>query len=122
MVVHVVIFKARDGLPEGERRAFATALERAAREIPTVRGVQIGRRLLHGAGYEREVPDTADYLAVLTFDDLPGLHAYLSHSIHEELAARFSGALRSALIYDFEVGGLEMLETLVRSGDSDGAR
>jgi hypothetical protein len=26
------------------------------------------------------------------------------------------------LIYDFEVGGLEMLETLVRSGDSGAAR
>jgi hypothetical protein len=122
MIVHVVIFKARDALPEGERRAFAIALERAAREIPTVRGIQIGHRRKHGAGYEREVPDTADYLAILAFDDLPGLHTYLSHPAHGELAARFRGALTSALIYDFEVGGLEMLETLVRSGDSDAAR
>jgi hypothetical protein len=118
MVVHVVAFKARDGLQESERRAFATALERAAREIPSVRGVRVGKRLLHGAGYEQEVPDTADYLAILEFDNLAGLHAYLGHPAHEELASKFRGALRSALIYDFEAGGLEMLESLVRTSDT----
>ena len=35
------------------------------------------------------------------FDDLAGLQAYLSHPAHKELASRFRGALRAALIYEF---------------------
>lgn len=115
MVAHIVLFKAREGLPEGERQAFAAALERAAREIPSVRGVRIGQRLLHGVGYEQEAPDSADYLAIIEFDDLAGLHGYLSHPAHEALARRFREALTSALIFDFEVSGLEMLETLLQN-------
>jgi hypothetical protein len=120
MVAHVVIFKARQDLPEGERRAFAASLERAAREIPSVRGVRIGQRVLHGAGYEAVTPDTADYLAIVEFDDVAGLQEYLVHPAHEELASRFRQALSSALIVDFEVGGLAMLETLLENSGTGG--
>ena len=109
MVSHVVLMKPRADLTAAERDALLAAFERAIREIPTVRGVRVGRRVIHGAGYEARVPDAADYFVVLDFDDLDGLQAYLRHPAHEELGARFNQSLSSALIYDFEVGGLEEL-------------
>ena len=104
---HVVLMKPRADLTDAEREALLSAFERAIREIPSVRGVRVGRRVVHGAGYEARVPDAADYLVVLDFDDLDGLQAYLRHPAHEELGARFNRSLSSALIYDFETGGPE---------------
>ena len=106
MLSHVVLMKPRADLTGAERDALLAAFERAIREIPSVRGVRVGRRVVHGAGYEARVPDAADYFVVLDFDDLDGLQAYLRHPAHEELGARFNQSLSSALIYDFEVGGL----------------
>ena len=109
MVSHVVLMKPRADLTAAERDALLAAFERAIREIPTVRGVRVGRRVIHGAGYEARVPDAADYFVVLDFDDLDGLQTYLRHPAHEDLGARFNQSLSSALIYDFEAGGLEDL-------------
>ena len=101
--------KPRADLSPAERAALIDAFERAIRDIPTVRAVRVGRRVVHGAGYEPLAPDAADYLAVIDFDDLAGLQAYLRHPAHEALGARFNQSLRSALVYDFEVGGTEEL-------------
>lgn len=105
MVWHLVLMKPRADLSAGDRQALVDALNRAAREIPTVRDVRVGRRVTHGAAYERAAPDSADYIASIGFDDLAGLQAYLRHPAHEELAARFYQSLSSALIYDFEMEG-----------------
>ncbi len=113
MVSHVVLFKPRADLPAANREALVAAFERATRVISSVRNVRIGRRVRHGAGYEAGVPDAADYLAIVDFDDLDGLEAYLRHPAHEELAARFYESLSSALIYDFEAGGAEDWLTMV---------
>jgi Stress responsive A/B Barrel Domain len=110
MVSHVVLMKPRADLSLTDRQAFIGAFDRAIREIPTVRGVRIGRRIKHGAGYEHSAPDT-DYLVVIDFDDLDGLQTYLRHPVHEQVAALFGQALSSASVYDFEVGGLEDLKT-----------
>jgi stress responsive alpha/beta barrel protein len=112
MISHVVLMKPRADLTTAERDSFVAAFERAVREIPAVRGVRVGRRMTHGAGYETRMPDAADFVAIIDFDDLDGLHAYLGHPAHEELGAHFSKALSSALVYDFEVGGLEHLKKL----------
>lgn len=109
MVSHVVLMKPRADLTAVARTALVDAFERAVREIPTVRGVRIGRRIAHGAGYEDSAPDTADYLAMIDFDDLAGLQAYLRHPAHEQLGARFGESLSAALVYDFEVGGTDAL-------------
>ena len=109
MVSHVVLMKPRPDLSDADRRAFIDAFDRAMREIPTVRGVRIGKRITHGAGYEKTAPDAADYLAVIDFDDLAGLQAYLRHPAHENLGARFGASLSAAMVYDFEVGGIEVL-------------
>jgi len=102
--------KPRGDLSPSDRRAFVAAFERALREIPSVRGVRIGRRVVHGAAYEAISPDAGDYLAAIDFDDLAGLQAYLHHPAHEELGARFYQALSSAMVYDYEITGLEALD------------
>jgi hypothetical protein len=108
-VSHVVLMKARADLSAADREAFVAAFERAAREIPSIRGVRVGRRVTHGAGYEAATPDAADYLAIIDFDDVAGLQAYLRHPAHEALGALFGRLLRSGFAYDFEVGGIEAL-------------
>src|SRR5947209_20623741 len=107
MVSHIVLMKTRDDLSQADRRALVSAFERAIREIPTVRDVRVGHRAMHGAGYEQQMPDAADYVVVLDFDDLEGLRTYLRHPAHDELGARFNLSLSSAWIYDFEVSGVE---------------
>lgn len=106
MVWHLVLMKPKADLSPGDRQSLVDAFNHAVREIPTVRDVQIGRRLIHGAAYEMAAPDSADYVASIAFDDLAGLQTYLGHPAHEELAARFYQSLRSALIYDFEMDGM----------------
>jgi hypothetical protein len=109
MLTHVVLMKPRADLVAADRSAFVAAFDRALREIPTVRAVRVGRRVRHGAGYETTAPDSADYIAQIDFDDLAGLQAYLRHPAHDELGARFGQSLSGALVYDFEVGGVEEL-------------
>jgi hypothetical protein len=112
LVSHLVLMKPRADLSAAERQTLIGAFEHALREIPTVRGVRVGRRIMHGAGYEPAAPDSADYLVVIDFDDLAGLRAYLRHPAHDALGARFNQSLSSALVYDFEVGGAETLGRL----------
>lgn len=114
MVSHLVLMKPRPDLSPDARQAFLDAFDRAMREIPTVRDVYIGRRVTHGAGYESSAPDM-DYVAVINFDDLAGLQAYLRHPAHAELGARFGQSLSGALVYDFEVGGAGDLARMITS-------
>jgi hypothetical protein len=102
MVSHVVLMKPLPDLSDAQRAGLMAAFDRALREIPTVRGVRVGRRVIHGAGYEKQMPDAADYFVAIDFDDVTGLAAYLEHPAHEELARRFGDSLTGALIYDFE--------------------
>ena len=105
--------KPRPDLAAADAEALVEALRRAVREIPTVRDVRVGRRVMHGAQYENRAPDSADFMVSIGFDDLAGLQAYLRHPAHDELAARFYQSLSSALVYDFEEAGIEGLERLV---------
>ena len=86
--------KPRADLSDADRRALIDAFERAIREIESVRNVRVGRRVVHGAGYEATSPDIAEYVAFIDFDDLPGLQAYLQHPAHGELGARFGQSLQ----------------------------
>jgi hypothetical protein len=111
MISHVVLMKPRRDLSATDRASFVGAFERAMREIPAVRAVRVGRRIVHGAGYEATAPDAADYIAIIDFDDVASLHTYLQHPAHAELGARFAQALSSAMVFDFEAGGLEALRS-----------
>jgi len=108
VVTHLVLMKPRPDLSVADREAFVAAFERALRDIPSIRSVRVGKRVVHGAGYEPSAPD-ADYLAAIDFDDLAALQAYLRHPAHEALGARFGTSLSWALVADFEVGGVEAL-------------
>ena len=58
------------------------------------------------------MPDAADFLVMLQFDDAAGLAAYLQHPAHQELGERFGDSLAAALVYDFEDVVLESLRDL----------
>jgi hypothetical protein len=109
-VSHLVLMKPRPELTPVNRQAFMDAFDRAMREIPTVRGVRIGRRIMHGAAYEPSAP-AMDYVAIIDFDDLAGLQTYLRHPAHEELGRLFGQSLSGSLVYDFELGGAEALQS-----------
>ena len=112
MIAHVVLMKPKPSLSADDRRAFVAAFRRAVRDIPSVRTVRIGKRASIGASYESLTPDTADYLAVIDFDDLAGLQSYLAHPAHQELGARFYDAIESAIVCDYRTGGVEVLDEL----------
>ena len=112
MVTHLVLLKPRPDVSTADRERLVEAFERALTEIPTVRSVRVGQRFTHGAGYEAGMPDTADYLVMIDFDDADGLAEYLRHPAHEALGMRFSESLAGALVYDFENVGLDRLRDL----------
>ena len=112
MIAHVVLLKPRPDLSAAQRETFVNAFERAVREIPQVRGVSVGARVQHGAGYEQGRPDV-DFVAKIDFDDLEGLRAYLSHPAHEELGRLFGQFLTSALVYDFEMSDTALLRRFI---------
>lgn len=103
MIFHIVLFRPRPDLTGDERDSFLRALERAASQIPQVRRFSVGRRVIHGRDYERAMPQDFEYAAVVEFDDVAGLKAYLDHPAHRELGDRFVSALAAALVYDYEM-------------------
>src|SRR5262245_55828219 len=116
MISHLVLMKPRPDLSEGDRRGFVASFERAVKEISAVRNVRVGRRILHGAGYENGQDFSAEYVALIDFDDLDGLRAYLQHPAHAELGARFATSLAGAMVLDYETGGLELIEQWLTLG------
>ncbi len=105
MVAHVVLLAPRPDLTAAQRDAVMSALERAAREIPSVRRVSVGRRIRHGAAYEAGAAVDFAFAAIFEFDDLAGLQAYLAHPAHEDLGARFYDSLSAGLACDYEMAG-----------------
>lgn len=103
MIAHVVLFEPRADLTDAERAQVLDDLQRAAREIPSIRRFRIGRRLRHGLpGYEQAMTNY-EYAAILEFDDREGLEAYLRHPAHETAGRHFTASAARALAYDYEV-------------------
>jgi hypothetical protein len=103
MVTHVVLLRPRAGLSADERAGLADALRAAIETIPSIRRARIGRRVTFGRGYEQSMQTNYEFVALLDFDDLDGLRAYLDHPVHAALATRFFQVLDDALMYDYEV-------------------
>ena len=114
MVCHVVLFRPRADLDAAERAGLVEAFEEALRRIPSIRRFHVGRRVTHGAGYESLMPVSLDYAAVVEFDDLAGLQAYLRHPAHEALGQRFMRSLEASAIFDYQMQGGEELRLLAR--------
>jgi len=105
MVLHVVLFRPRRDITDADRQAMFEAIEAAARGIPEVRMFHVGRRITHGAAYERLVTEDFPYAALVGFDDLDGLKAYLAHPKHEQLGALFYRLQEAALAFDYDEAG-----------------
>ena len=103
MTVHLVLFRPRADLTPDQRAALASSFETALRSIPVIRQARVGRRVMTGRPYDAMMRADYPYAAVIEFDDIEGLRAYLDHSVHQELAARFFETFEDALIYDFEL-------------------
>ena len=110
MITHLVLMTPRPDLAGADRNALIAAFARAARDIPDIRAVRIGRRVRHGAGYEQMSPG-GEYLAAIDFNDVAALQAYLRHPAHDDLGRMFGVAFSEAAVYDFEVGGVERLDS-----------
>jgi hypothetical protein len=104
MIAHVVLFKPRSGLDTAARQRLVDAFQRAVREIPAIRRAHIGRRVRHGRPYEQLMTVDYEYAAILEFDTVADLTAYLAHGAHDELGARFFEAFEVALMYDYQMG------------------
>jgi len=117
MISHVVIMTPRVDLSADDREGFIAAFERAVREIPSIRGVRFGRRVVHGAVDEAGAVAPAEFIAIIDFEDLAGLQSYLRHPAHQALANRFYGSLSSAWVVDFETGGVDDLRRLAEAGE-----
>ena len=109
MITHLVLMKPRADVSAEDGDRFVTAFEDAVREISTVRAVRVGRRVIHGAQYERATPDAGDFMLLIDFDDLQGLQTYLRHPAHEAVSVHFNRFLDSGSVYDFETGDLARL-------------
>lgn len=103
MILHVVLFRPRKDLSASARRGLAEALTRALDEIGTIKRARIGRRRTHGRPYEQLMRENYTHAAILEFEDLPALRAYLEHPTHADLGARFFECFEQALMYDFDV-------------------
>lgn len=103
MILHVVLFRPRAHLSADARQGLAQAFARALDEIGSIRRARIGRRRTHGRAYEQLMREDYTHAAILEFDDLAGLRAYLEHQTHTDLAARFFECFEQALMYDFDV-------------------
>jgi hypothetical protein len=103
VIAHVVLFQPRPSLSALERQALADTFSETVRAIPSVSRARFGPRVLHGAGYEAGTDAGVTHAAVIEFDNVPGLRAYLEHALHERLAARFFAAADRVIVYDFEL-------------------
>jgi hypothetical protein len=103
MVFHVVLFQPRADTTDADRLALVSSLQTALNAIPSIRRCNVGRRVQHGARYEAVTGRTFDYAAVLEFDDLAGLQAYLDHPAHAEVGSRFLQSFERSCIFDYDM-------------------
>ena len=103
MIAHVILFRPRPELTPDQRRAVLNAFSTATISAPSVQGVRIGRRVRHGRpGYEQAMREDYEYLAVVEFDSVEGLLAYLDHPAHAAAGSHFMTSGAAALAYDYE--------------------
>jgi hypothetical protein len=114
MIAHIILFRPRPDLSANERRAVLDAFTAAVISAPTVRRVRMGRRVRHGRpGYERMMREDFEYAAVIEFDDLEGLTAYLEHPAHAAAGQHFTSSGAMSLAYDYEMVEAAKAHTLL---------
>jgi hypothetical protein len=121
VIAHVILFKPKDGLSAGERRAILSSLDTAASSIPGVRSFRVGRRVLHGLpGYEQAMRENFEFAVIIEVDDRAALVAYLTHPSHAALGRHFTQSAAAALAYDYEMVDAADAATLLEDGTGEG--
>ena len=104
MIAHVVLFQPRADLTSAQRRAVIDGLVSATRAAPTVRSCRVGKRVRHGLpGYEEGMTPNYEFAAIIEFENVDDLRAYLQHPAHDAIGEHFSRAASAALAYDYEM-------------------
>ena len=104
MIAHVVLFSPKPDLPESERRTLIQALVSAAGDIPAIRRFRVGKRVKHWMpGYEQLMQDDYEFAAIVEFDDIDALKAYLAHPSHAAMGHHFMSSASKALAYDYAI-------------------
>jgi hypothetical protein len=104
VIVHIVLFEPKPDLTDADRHQVLEALRAAAREIPVVRRLRVGPRVKHGfPGYEQMMRAEYSFAAVIEFESLEDLRAYLAHPVHERLGRYFVESSVRALAYDYRL-------------------
>ena len=102
MISHVVLFRPKSSLTDGERTMLIETLRQAVEGISSIRRAVIGKRVLLGRpGYETQMAEHYEYSAILDFDSEADLRAYLDHPAHDELGKRLFMSAEAVLAYDF---------------------
>ena len=104
MIAHIVLFRPRPDLPSQDVQRLVSAFEEALAGIPMIRRAHVGRRVRIGRAYEQLMTADYPYAAVLEFDDVAGLRAYLEHPAHGNVGAAVFEAAGDILVYDYEMG------------------
>ncbi len=94
MIVHVVLFKLKDGSP-GNVAETRKVLEGLRGRIPGLRELEVGADVLRT---ERSF----DLALTATFDSLEDLQAYQVHPAHLEVIAYIAGVRESVVAVDYE--------------------
>ena len=107
MIAHVILFSPKADLPESTRQDVLAGLSRAAASIPSIRRFRIGTRVTHGRpGYEQAMREPYEFAAIIEFDDMAGLTAYLAHPVHAAVGDHFTTTASRSLAYDYELTDL----------------
>ena len=104
MIAHVILFAPRAGLPEGTQQEVMSGLAAAAKSIPSIRRFRVGTRVTHGLpGYEQTMREPYAFAAIIEFDDVEGLKAYLEHPVHDGIGSHFTASASHSLAYDYDL-------------------
>ena len=104
MIAHVILYKPRTDISDETKLSILQGLGAAAATIPTIRKLQVGKRVKHGRpGYEQAMREDYEYAVIIEFEDIDGLTAYLSHPAHGSIGKHFSESASSSLAYDYEM-------------------
>jgi Stress responsive A/B Barrel Domain len=104
VIAHVVLFEPKPGLSDRERQNLIDGLRGVTRDVAAVRRLRVGRRIRHGVpGYEQLMRDDYSFVAIIEFDTIDDLRAYLAHPAHEIVGRHFSESSVRALAYDYRI-------------------
>jgi hypothetical protein len=113
MVIHVVLYRPRPNLEQRVRSALVEAVSTARDEIPQIRRIVVGKRLMRAQHYRLGSMPDLPYVAVIEFADREGLEGYLAHPGHERLGRLFNDTVEAGFIYDYEVADAGTLASTV---------